>query len=100
MENAFFHAFPEEKSGYIHIFVRKEKSHLRIDIKDNGIGIKQEKVLAFQNKKELKREHFNGIGVNNVDDRIKLIYGQEYGIQIESEEGRGTTITILIPLSE
>ena len=56
--------------------------------------------MAFQNKKELKREHFNGIGVNNVDDRIKLIYGQEYGIQIESEEGRGTTITILIPLSE
>ena len=43
-------------------------------------------------------EHFSGIGINNVDDRLRLIYGEKYGIQIESEENRGTTITLLIPL--
>uniref|UniRef100_UPI0040560F37 cache domain-containing sensor histidine kinase n=1 Tax=Agathobacter sp. TaxID=2021311 RepID=UPI0040560F37 len=100
VENAFFHAFPENQNGYIHVFVRKENSHLKIDIKDNGVGIEREKVLAFKNNKELKREHFNGIGINNVDDRIKLIYGEKYGIDMESEEGKGTAITILFPLDE
>lgn len=100
VENAFFHAFPEGKSGFIHVFVRKEQSHLKINIKDNGIGIQSEKILAFKNNQELKRKHFNGIGINNVVDRIKLIYGKEYGIDMESEEGKGTNITIVFPLEK
>ena len=45
-----------------------------------------------------KREHFSGIGINNVDDRLKLIYGNQYGINIESEENKGTKITISVPI--
>lgn len=100
VENSFFHAFPENQNGYIHIFIKRENSHLKIDIKDNGVGIEREKVIAFKKNKDMKREHFNGIGINNVDDRIKLIYGEKYGINMESEEGRGTLITIFLPLNE
>ena len=52
------------------------------------------------NKKDKKSEHFTGIGINNVDDRIKLIYGMDYGINIVSEKDKGTTITILLPRKE
>lgn len=100
VENSFFHAFSENQNGYIHIFVKKENACLKIEIKDNGIGIAPEKVCAFKNNKKMKREHFNGIGINNVDERIKLIYGQEYGVHIESKQGKGTMITILLPLDE
>ena len=47
-----------------------------------------------------KTEHFTGIGVNNVDNRIKMIYGMDYGINIVSQENEGTKITILLPLRE
>ena len=42
-------------------------------------------------------EHFNGIGVRNVDDRLKLLYGGDYDLKIESEESKGTTVIVLIP---
>ena len=44
-----------------------------------------------------EREHFTGIGINNVDERIKLIYGNDYGIDIKSQEGKGTTVTVRFP---
>ena len=44
-------------------------------------------------KKIKKSEHFTGIGINNVDDRIKLIYGMDYGINIVSEKIKGQQIT-------
>ena len=47
-----------------------------------------------------KTEHFTGIGVNNVDNRIKMIYGMDYGINIVSREDEGTKITILLPLRD
>jgi two-component system sensor histidine kinase YesM len=48
-------------------------------------------------KEKSKSEHFTGIGINNVDDRIKLIYGTEYGIHIVSQVNKGTTVTIVLP---
>ena len=56
---------------------------------------RQEQLYTLNNKKDKKSEHFTGIGINNVDDRIKLIYGMDYGINIVSEKDKGTTITIL-----
>lgn len=56
-----------------------------------------EKLHALQNKTDKKSEHFTGIGINNVDDRIKLIYGMDYGINITSEKEQGTTVTVLLP---
>jgi len=97
VENAFFHAFPEGKKGSIQVFARRDKDCLRFDIIDNGIGIEKKKLQSLQKKEGQKGEHFTGIGVENVDDRIKMIYGIDYGIQILSEEKRGTTITILLP---
>ena len=100
VENAFFHAFPEGMSGEISVFVKEERHYLRFDIVDDGVGMGRETLSALRNKTDKKSEHFTGIGINNVDDRIKLIYGMDYGINIVSEKEKGTTITILLPRRE
>lgn len=97
VENAFFHGFPEGRKGKIQIFVREDGDSLRFDIQDNGIGIKPEQLVALNNGRVEKSEHFTGIGVGNVDQRLKLIYGVDYGIHINSEEGKGTTVTLILP---
>ena len=52
--------------------------------------------MELKNGNASKTEHFTGIGVGNVDQRIKLIYGEDYGIHISSEEGKGTTVTLTL----
>ncbi|MDD3277301.1 MAG: sensor histidine kinase [Lachnospiraceae bacterium] len=96
VENAFFHAFPYERKGRITILVRLLEEKLQIHIVDDGVGMNQKRLLELS-QGNTKSEHFTGIGVNNVDDRLKLIYGASYGIDIQSQENRGTTITIEIP---
>lgn len=96
VENAFFHAFPEGRQGIIQVFAREHDGFLRFNIVDDGVGMDYATLTSIKNTKQ-KGEHFTGIGINNVDERIELIYGNNYGINIESQEGRGTTITILLP---
>lgn len=97
VENAFFHAFPYERKGKITILVRKLDDNLQIQIIDDGVGIDQKRLKEIS-EGNTKTEHFTGIGVNNVDDRLKLLYGSQYGILIESEENKGTRITVCIPV--
>lgn len=97
VENAFFHAFPYERKGRITVLVRILGENLQIQIMDDGVGMNQKRLLELS-QGNAKSEHFTGIGVNNVDDRLKLIYGRDYGIDLQSEEDKGTTITIWIPI--
>lgn len=97
VENAFFHAFPYERKGKITILVRKLDDNLQIQIIDDGVGIDQKRLKEIS-EGNTKTEHFTGIGVNNVDDCLKLLYGSQYGILIESEENKGTRITVCIPV--
>ena len=71
-----------------------------VDIEDDGVGMATEKLMDIRGKNGQKAEHFTGIGVNNVDNRIKMIYGMDYGINIVSQENEGTKITILLPLRD
>ena len=100
VENAFFHGFPQGMKGEIRIFVREENENLRFEITDNGIGMTQERLNALRRHEKTKSEHFTGIGIGNVEDRIKLIYGMDYGILLESEEGKGTKVVLLLPREE
>ena len=66
-------------------------------VRDNGKGIKKEKLTEI--RKALQREVFDGkhIGLLNVQKRIQMLFGTEYGVQIFSEEGSGTTVEIHLP---
>lgn len=77
---------------------KTERGKLEIQIIDDGVGMTKEKVLKIMNEPTGK-EHYSGIGVHNVQERLKLLYGDDYGINIFSEEQKGTTVVIVLPVS-
>lgn len=95
IENAFFHAFTGRSQGEINIFINRNINFIIIEIIDNGIGMKETDINKIKSKK-LK----GGIGIKNVDERIKLIYGEEYGVKIVSEKDYGTIVSIKIPINK
>lgn len=100
VENAFFHAFPEGRPGTISVFAKRTERYLEIEIIDDGVGIEYNRLMEILSPNNQLQEHFTGIGINNVDDRLKLIYGDEYGINIQSEQGKGTTIVVCLPVTD
>ncbi len=103
IENAFFHAFNEKPTGMIYILVSQSEGRLVCEVSDNGDGMDgaegwtDTEGAALPNPKG-KRQLFTGIGVRNVHNRITLLYGEEYGVAIESRRGVGTKIRITLPL--
>jgi two-component system sensor histidine kinase YesM len=95
IENALLHGIDVmEDEGEIIIRVREEENSIVLSVLDNGIGMTEE-----QSAKILKHDTSDkfGIGIKNVNDRIKIYFGQEYGLTIESELDQGTAIHIRIP---
>jgi two-component system sensor histidine kinase YesM len=87
-ENAIFHGIEPKGSGTIVVKVTENKndtgaSEVLVSITDNGIGIKAD-VIA-------------GMGIHNVDERLRYAFGEAYGLCVESEEGKYTSITIRLP---
>ncbi len=100
VENAFFHAFPNGRRGTVNILVRRMGRRLLIEIEDDGIGMKKDCAGCVCTDGEAKgnhKEHFTGIGIRNVDERLKILYGPEYGVAMDSKPGRGTTVRVEIP---
>jgi len=98
VENAFIHGLEtKEGEGQIQIIV-DNKDHLVIEVIDNGIGMSKVKLEEIKdNLNDFKMLNRSNIGLSNVNQRITLLYGEEYGISVESEENKGTKITIKIP---
>lgn len=95
IENALYHGISRMvDEGEILISVHKIDEDIIITIKDNGVGMSKEQVESILKK---ERTDSKGIGVKNVNDRIKIYFGDDYGIVVESELDIGTTITIRIP---
>ena len=97
VENSIYHGLElAEGEGIIDITATKTEDRLEFVIRDNGIGIAEEKL------KEIK-DQLNGIkagksiGLLNVHERIRLYFGAEYGLDIESKIGNGTTVRVLLP---
>lgn len=96
IENAFFHAFNEKKDGFVQILVSQKGDNLFCEIVDNGDGMEIKGDHTKEDIKE-KRHLFSGIGIRNVHERIQLLYGEEYGVEITSEKGEGTKVKVELP---
>lgn len=98
IENAFFHAFHNKSEGYIHVMIHKEGEALICEVVDNGDGMGERNEQETLPRSKGKRQLFSGIGVKNVNSRIKLLYGEPYGVSISSQLGEGTRVVITLPL--
>lgn len=101
IENAIAHGLEEtESNGQIRIEVyTKKKEILHIDVSDNGCGMSKEMLMALREK--IDTPHLNisrNIGLYNINQRIRLCYGAEYGIMIDSDIGMGTKVALVLPL--
>lgn len=101
VENSIIHGFSDmDENCIIEISIHTKEDYLIIDIVDNGFGMDKEKVEQLLQVEKNERQKFNGIGLKNVHERIKLKYGGGYGISISSEIGKGTTVSLAIPQIE
>ncbi|WP_310605046.1 sensor histidine kinase [Anaerosporobacter sp.] len=102
VENSIIHGLEEvEEHGLIHIDVSTDTSNdvLIIAVSDNGIGLTKnelDKLLTKIHSRD-KKPH-SSIGIYNIYQRIKLCYGQDYGLAITSTPNEGTTVSIILPL--
>lgn len=100
VENAIYHGM-EFMDGDGEILVRTflEGGELIFTISDNGLGMTREQVegLLIEQTAHVSSKRGSGIGVKNVNERIRLYFGEQYGLSIESEPDEGTTIRIHLP---
>ena len=90
----------KKSRGKISINIYKKDQDFFIDIEDNGIGMSEEEISEILDTKKQKEETVLKIGVNNINNRIKLNFGDEYGVKISSEIGTGTKVVLKLPLIE
>lgn len=100
VENSIFSGIePSGKPGLIRIHVFTQDQILYISVRDNGVGISEENIARMLTDTSRVTKHYmSGIGLPNVDRRLKLVYGEEYGLHIESQVGIYTCVTVSLPL--
>ena len=99
VENAIYHGMEfMDGDGEIGVEVYRESEDLWFRISDNGLGMTAEQVESLLSEKEhISSKRGSGIGVKNVNERIRLYFGEEYGLTIQSEPDDGTVISIHLP---
>ena len=97
IENAIYHGL-KYKEGLLIVRGYREGENAVLQIKDNGAGM-DEQTLSHIFEKHKVNYRSNGVGVYNVQKRLQLYYGMDYGITYSSKQGEGTTASIVIPMN-
>lgn len=101
VENALYHGIKNcRKKGFLKISGWQEEEDILLKVEDNGIGMKPEELEKMQRLVRNGGEDLGlreGFGIANVAERIRLNFGETYGVSIESEYGVGTSVTVRIP---
>lgn len=106
VENAISHGLElTGKTGIITLILRRTEDELDLHVTDNGVGMNAEELNRLNERlrnpekaQESSRKKKGGIAMNNVNSRIRLIYGEQYGLRAFSMEGIGTDISVSIPV--
>lgn len=99
-ENALYHGIKSKmEKGTIRISAGENSNTIAFSISDTGIGMSQKQIAVLEKSLEDKDStKAEGIGLKNVNERMKIYFGEEYGLSFESEEGVGTTVNFKIPI--
>lgn len=102
VENSVIHGLENRiDGGVVQVNIHIEDRHLKVQVSDNGTGISKERLYDIIRMLESKDDYeTNNIGMRNIDLRLKLTYGPEYGLSIASQTGVGTQISFSIPIKE
>jgi two-component system sensor histidine kinase YesM len=120
VENAIFHGIePSERHGMIRISARCSNDHLVLEVADNGVGFDQADSDGYGFRRTAGegsgfdqardrvgvrgddgKRKFNRIGLANVNERVKILFGSGYGLRVTSRPGEGTKVTIDLPRGE
>lgn len=102
IENAIVHGFEGRKGmETLAIKARRQGDLLQISLEDNGVGMTPEEIDAIFDKENHGTDSkYNSIGINNVQERIKLLYGNDYGLAYESEKTVYTRVTVTLPFEQ
>ncbi|MFF5994526.1 sensor histidine kinase [Lysinibacillus sp. KU-BSD001] len=96
VENALYHGIRSiDRTGYIWVSASQNENVIELTVRDNGEGFDVKQLDKERGEKQVK---LGGVGIKNVDERIKLYYGSPYGIFIDSQKDKGTTVRIKIPM--
>lgn len=94
VENAILHGFDQlETGGFITVSGRREEGYRIFEVADNGRGMSEDTIQQILHKKS------TSVGITNTIERIQMAYGEEYGVEILSLPGEGTTVIIRLPLT-
>ncbi|MCR8635063.1 sensor histidine kinase [Paenibacillus radicis (ex Xue et al. 2023)] len=100
IENSIYHGIKEkEENCYIKIRIKAVGTELHIGIIDNGLGMNKDTLQMLRNDFDNEKEYSEHIGMRNTNKRLKLAYGEDYGVVIRSKEGYGTAVYMKIPMS-
>jgi two-component system sensor histidine kinase YesM len=103
VENALYHGVKNKRGvGHIKVTGRAEGDNIVLITEDDGIGMKEEELERLRSliKGDIEDDTQDGFGMANVEKRIEMQYGPEYGITVESEYQKGTVVRVLIPRVE
>ncbi len=105
VENSIQHGLLERNNvGTILISISKEEGFLRIIEQDNGSGMKADEFIKLQDDlkkgKTIKSNKYGGVGIRNINERIRLYYGEDYGINIFNYPGNGLKVEMVIPINK
>jgi len=101
VENALYHGIKNKRGvGHIYVEGRQEKDNLFLKVQDDGIGMTPERLLYVRDlicKEKPDENNPSGFGLFNVNQRLQLNYGMQYGLKIDSVYREGTAVTVIIP---
>lgn len=86
-----------DDSGEIRVVARKQEEKIILSVVDNGFGMSEEEVELVLTDSDRIHKRGSGVGLINVNNRIQMLFGKEYGLVIESEPDEGTTVSICMP---
>lgn len=99
VENALYHGIKYKRAkGRIYITGELDNGEVILTVQDNGVGMEAGDLVALREQIDRPcQETEKGFGLANVNERIKMYYGMQYGLSITSEKGKGTKVTVTIP---
>lgn len=100
VENALYHGLKVKRAkGFIHILGEIDGDKMHLIVRDNGVGMEAEELDEL--REEISRpckETEKGFGLANVNERIRMYFGPEYGMTVESQKGKGTEVELILPV--